>query len=227
MVWPTHATHAGHSVLLPLRPAVTSPQSNTPLKPKLMRHMDIYFPLRFYVFPHVISLDTGDIPVAWQRLSGIIKCLRFPHRCYFSAKGTEPNAKPQVTGVNEGLANSRQSSFKHWKAAPKRCAALQGCKLRILSLKEGKSQHWQRKEKTLRLPGSAQSRPDWGRPTECQQPETMQGSRKSVTCLKRNTISQLWENTPALLWLPKFYRNLLLGVGRYPAGIIWSSQNTT
>lgn len=60
-----HATHTGHSVLLPLHPAVTSPQSNTPLKPKLMRHMAIYFPLRFYVFPHVISLDIGDIPVAW------------------------------------------------------------------------------------------------------------------------------------------------------------------
>lgn len=30
-----------------------------------MRHMAIYFPLRFYVFPHVISLDIGDIPVAW------------------------------------------------------------------------------------------------------------------------------------------------------------------
>lgn len=75
-----------------------------------MRHMDIYFPLWFYIFPHVISLDTGDIPVAWQRLSGIIKGLRFPHRCYFSAKGTEPNTKPRVTGVNEGLANSRQSS---------------------------------------------------------------------------------------------------------------------
>jgi len=80
---------------------------------KLMRHTDNYFPLRFYVFPHVISLDTGDIPVAWQRLSGIIKALRFPLRCCFSAKGTEPNTKPQVTGVNEGLANSRQSSFKH------------------------------------------------------------------------------------------------------------------
>lgn len=38
-----------------------------------MRHMTIYSPLWFYVFPHVISLDIGDIPVAWQRLSGIIK----------------------------------------------------------------------------------------------------------------------------------------------------------
>lgn len=40
-----------------------------------MRHTAISFPLRFYVFPHVISLDIADIPVAWQRLSGIIKDL--------------------------------------------------------------------------------------------------------------------------------------------------------
>lgn len=189
-MWPIHAIHAGHSILLPLCPAATSPQSNTPLKPKLMRHMAIYFPLWFYVFPHVISLDTGDISVAWQRLSGIIKGLRFPHRCYFSAKGTEPNTKPRVTGVNEGLANSRQSSFKHWKASPNR-AVLQGFKLRILSLKQGKSQHWQRKGLSpLRLPVSAQSRPDWWRPLKASSQrhyENQKGAWKSVTCLKRNT----------------------------------------
>lgn len=155
-----------------------------------MRHTAIYFPLWFYVFPHVISLDTGDIPVAWQRLSGIIKGLRFPHRCYFSAKGTEPNTKPRVTRVNEGLANSRQSSFKHWKASPKPCAVLQGFKLRILSLKQGKSQHWQRKEQSpLRLPESAQSKPDWWRmlwmPAARDNMKTTKGSIKKCNLLKR------------------------------------------
>lgn len=31
-----------------------------------MRHTDIYFSLWFYVFPHVISLDTSDIHVVWH-----------------------------------------------------------------------------------------------------------------------------------------------------------------
>lgn len=132
-------------------PAVTSPPSNTPLKPKLMRHMDVYSPLWFYVFPHVNCLDIPDIPAAWQRLSGIIKGLWFPRRCYFTAKGTEPNAKPRVTRVNEGLANSRQSRFKHWRASLEHRVVLQGCTIGTLSLEQGKNQHWLRKEKDSQL----------------------------------------------------------------------------
>lgn len=135
----------------PHRPAVTSPHSNTPLKLKLMRHTAIYSPLWFYVFPHVNSSDVGDIPEAWQRLSGIVKGLRFPHRCRFSAKGMEPNTEPRVRRVNEGPANSRQSRFKHWRASLKRHAVLQGCALGILSLKQGKNRHWRRMEKDSHL----------------------------------------------------------------------------
>lgn len=135
----------------PHRPAVTSPHSNTPLKLKLMRHAAISSPLWFYVFPHVNSLDVGDIREAWQRLSGVVKGLWFPHRCYFSAKGTEPNTEPRVRRVNEGLANSRKSRFKHWRASLKRRAVLQGWTLGILSLNQGKNQHWQRMERDSHL----------------------------------------------------------------------------
>lgn len=133
------------------RPAVTSPPSNTLLKPKLMRHMDVYSPLWFYVFPHVNSSDVPDIPAAWQKLSGIIKGLWFPHRCYFLAKGTEPNMKPRVTRVNEGLTNSRQSMFKHRRASLEHRVVLQGCTIGTLSLEQGKNQHWLRKEKESQL----------------------------------------------------------------------------
>lgn len=77
----------------------------------------------------------------------------------------------------------------------------------------------------MRLPESAQSRSDRWRPPSAsshrQEPHE-KGAWKSLTCLKRNTISQLWDIIPPLLWLPKFHRNFLHRAGRF----IWSSQNT-
>lgn len=76
----------------------------------------------------------------------------------------------------------------------------------------------------MRLPESAQSRSDRWRPPSASshRQEPQKGAWKSLTCLKRNTISQPWDIIPPLLWLPKFHRNFLHRAGRF----IWLSQNT-
>lgn len=65
---------------------------------------------------------------------------------------------------------------------------------------------------------------------ECQQPEPIKDpqmrARKSITCLNRIIVGQLWEIIPAVPCLLKFYRHFLCRAGNYPTDIIWSSQRT-